>query len=124
MENANSDRPNDYNRGDKQSNNDGLLQPGPARMLAKLISLRSLQLLAELHGLETETADNLDWHFMPGVAREYQWVVTGESVKVDEVEGFDVKAQEGGDGPVISFEEKPAAPEMWEPDDFDSPAFG
>ena len=120
MGDANRNHPNDYNRGDKQSNNDGLLQPGPAKMLAKLISLRSLQLLAELQGLETETVDNLDWHDMPGVAREYQSAVTGESVKVDEVEGFEVKAQEGGDDPVISFEEKPSAPATWEPDDFDN----
>ena len=120
MGNANGDRPNDYNRGDKQSNNDGLLQPGPARLLAKLISLRGIQSLVELQGLETETVDNLDWHDMPAVAREYQSVVTGESVKVDEVEGFEVKAQEGGDDPVISFEEKPSAPSMSEPDDFDS----
>ena len=77
-------------------------------------------MLAELEGLETKTVDNLDWHDMPGVAREYQSVVTGESVKVDEVEGFKVKAQEGGDDPVISFEEKPSGPAMEEPDDFDS----
>ena len=82
-------------------------------------------MLAEIEGLETETVDNLDWHDMPGVAREYQSAVTGESVKVDEVEGFEVKAQEGGDDPVISFEEKRSAPATWEPDDFDSlPLFG
>ena len=124
MENANSDRPNDYNRGDKQNNYDRLLKPDPARLLSKLISLRSLQLLVEVEGLETESAGNLDWREMPGVAREYQSVVTGESVKVDEVEGFEVKAQEGGDDPVISFEEKPSDSATWEPDDFGSSFFG
>ena len=120
MGNANDDRPNDYNRGDEQNNYDQLMNPGPARLLTKLISLRGIQSLEEVEGLETETVDNLDWHDMPGVAREYQSVVTGESVKVDEVDGFEVRAQEGGDDPVISFEEKPSAPAMYEPDDFDS----
>ena len=124
MGHANGDRPNDYNRGDEQNNYDRLLKPGPARLLAKLISLRGIQSLAEFQGLETETVDNLDWHDMPGVAREYQSVVTGESVKVDEVEGFEVKAQEGGDDPVISFEEKPSDSATWEPDDFGSSFFG
>ena len=120
MESANCDRPNDYNRSGKQNNDDGLLKPGPARLLAKLISLRQFQLLAEVEALETETVTSLDWHDMPGVAREYQSAVAGESVKVDDVEGFEVKAQERGDDPVISFEEKPSPPAMYEPDDFDN----
>ena len=108
MESANIEHLDDYNRGVTQNNNDGLLEPGPAKLLAQLISKRELRLLAEIEKLGTDTVISSDWHDMPGVAREYQSVVSGDPMKVDEVEGFDVMASEHGDGPVISFEEKPS----------------
>ena len=120
MGNAKGNRPNNYNRGGKQNNDGGLLKPDPARLLARLISMREFQLLAEAEELETETVSSLDWHDMPEVAREYQSAVAGDPVKVDEVEGFDVMAVERGDDPFISFEEKPSPRPGYEPDDFEN----
>lgn len=96
------------------------MKPDPARLLARLISMREFQLLAEAEELETETVSSLDWHDMPEVAREYQSAVAGDPVKVDEVEGFDVMAVERGDDPFISFEEKPSPRPGYEPDDFEN----
>ena len=84
------------------------------------LSKRELRLLAETEKLGTDTVISSDWHDMPGVAREYQSVVSGDQVKVDEVEGFDVMASEHGDGPVISFEEKPSPQADCETGDFDN----
>ena len=119
MENANGDRPNDYNRSGKQNNDDGLLKPNAAKLMARLISLREFQLLAEVEELDTGPVGSSDWRDMPGVGREYQSEVAGDLVKVDEVEGFDVLAAEGGDGRFISFEEKPSLGPGYDMDDFE-----
>ena len=43
---------------------------------------------------------------MPNVARDYQSEVAGDRVKVGDLETLDVKASDGSDDPVLSFEEK------------------
>ena len=97
------------------------MESDASSLMTRLISLRDFQLLAEVEGLKT--GNSLDWHDMPGVAREHQSALAGELEKVDEVDGFDVMAWVSGDDPVISFEEKQSRPEVCEPDDFDNLPF-
>ena len=118
MENSKDKLPNKYNNSGKQNNDNGWLEPDVAKLMARLISRRELQLLTEVDDLETEPLGPSDWRDMPGVARDYQSAAAGDLAKVDEVEGFEVLAEEGGDGPFISFEEKPSPPPSYEPDDF------
>lgn len=80
-------------------------------MLARLITLREFQLLAEVDGLGADGLVSPDWSDMPGVAREYQAAAAGDLVKVDEAEGFGVMAAESGDDPAIAFEEEQPAPD-------------
>ena len=124
MESANNNgRPKDYNRGGKENNDSGLLNPASAKMLSRLISLRAFRLLAEADGLGTDGLVSTGWPDMPGVAREYQAAAAGGLVRVDEAEGFGVMAAESGDDPVITFEEKPPAPDGFGPGGFDDLPF-
>ena len=118
MDSAKGERPNNYNKGGKQNNDNGWLNPDAAKLMARLISLREFQLLARVEELETESPVPSDWPDMTGIGRDYQSAAAGNLVKVDEVDGLDVLASEGGDGPFISFEEKPSPGSGYEPDDF------
>ena len=120
---ANSGRYNNYNSGGEENNDSGFLNPDAARLLARLISLREFQLLSEVVDLGTTPLSSLDWPDMPGVAREYQSSVAGDSKKVDEVDGFEVMASDGEDDPTIMFQERRSGPERDGPDELDNLPF-
>ena len=117
---ANNGRYNNYNSGGEENNESGFLNPDAARLLARLISLREFQLLSEVVDLGTTPLSSLEWEAMPGVAREYQSSVAGDSKKVDEVDGFDVMASDAGDDPIIMFQERRSGAERDGADELDS----
>ena len=99
-----------YNEDDENYNKrDQLTQEG-LRMVTQLITSRGLKQLAEyqriLGLLEYEVEIFRDGDKMPNVARDYQSEVAGDRVKVGDLETLDVKASDGNDDPVLSFEEK------------------
>ena len=99
-----------YNEDDENYNKrDQLTQEG-LRMVTRLITSRGLKQLAEyqriLGLLEYEVEIFRDGDKMPNVARDYQSEVAGDRVKVGDLETLDVKASDGNDDPVLSFEEK------------------
>ena len=99
-----------YNEDDENYNKrDQLTQEG-LRMVTRLITSRGLKQLAEyqriLGLLEYEVEIFRDGEKMPNVARDYQSEVAGDRVKVGDLETLDVKASDGNDDPVLSFEEK------------------
>lgn len=99
-----------YNEDDENYNKrDQLTQEG-LRMVTQLITSRGLKQLAEyqriLGLLEYEVEIFRDGEKMPNVARDYQSEVAGDRVKVGDLETLDVKASDGNDDPVLSFEEK------------------
>ena len=99
-----------YNEDDENYNKrDQLTQEG-LRMVTQLITSRGLKQLAEyqriLGLLEYEVEIFRDGEKMPNVARDYQSEVAGDRVKVADLETLDVKASDGNDDPVLSFEEK------------------
>ena len=99
-----------YNEDDENYNKrDQLTQEG-LRMVTQLITSRGLKQLAEyqriLGLLEYEVEIVRDGEKMPNVARDYQSEVAGDRVKVGDLETLDVKASDGNDDPVLSFEEK------------------
>ena len=99
-----------YNEDDENYNKrDQLTQEG-LRMVRRLITSRRLKQLAEFQRimglLEFEVEIFRDGEKMPNVARDYQSEVAGDRVKVGDLETLDVKASDGSDDPVLSFEEK------------------
>ncbi len=99
-----------YNEDDENYNKrDQLTQEG-LRMVTRLITSRRLKQLAEFQRimglLEFEVEIFRDGEKMPNVARDYQSEVAGDRVKVGDLETLDVKASDGSDDPVLSFEEK------------------
>ena len=99
-----------YNEDDENYNKQDQLTQEGLRMVTRLITSRGLKQLAEyqriLGLLEYEVEIFRDGEKMPNVARDYQSEVAGDRVKVGDLETLDVKASDGNNDPVLSFEEK------------------
>ena len=100
-----------YNEDDGDYNKRDRLTREGLRLITRLVAQRGFKQLTEFQQelqafLEVEVVIFRDWEEMPNVARDYQSEVAGDPVKVDDLETLDVKAFDGGDDPVLSFERK------------------
>ena len=105
MTNANRNYEQPYNENGKEYNNGTGLSQEKVDLLASVVANCGFIQLEEAVRSGDLDGEPADWAEMPSVGWEYQVSMTGDRVKVDQVEDLDVMATEGEEDPAVSFDE-------------------